>query len=251
MRAARHLEWRLPGGGAPSGPARAIVGSCAIAFSAGCGSSGEPITRLSQLSDIKLLALVDYNPPLPPPTPGVAAALQFAGPLPCPSLKVTATLDGIPLAYSPGVSGAFGNGCQLGFYLEQDVASAPHSVLAFSDGVDQSSLTATNLLEARTLSSTLVDGGATSPGDVISFAWSAATDTIALTDAFFSSDAGSVSAATQSTGTAVQVTVPPLAPGPWTLEVDVVARPPIVDCADASVCSVEVSATTDVAVTVP
>jgi hypothetical protein len=209
------------------------------------------VTELSKLPNLTLIALVDFNPPLPPPTPGVIASLQFDAPTPCPSLNVTATLDGTPLVYSPRVSGAISTGCQLGFYLTQDVRPAPQSVLAFSDAVSQSSLTATALLSPRSLSSTLLDGGATMVGDVLSFTWSTDTDTIASTDAFFSNDAGSVQATTQSNGTTVHVTVPTLTPGPWKLAVDVLARPPIVACSNASACSVEVSATTDVSVTAP
>jgi hypothetical protein len=221
----------------------------------GCGSSHSTPTptRLSQLGDVQLDIFVDYTPPQPPPTPGAIVALTYVLYGPCPMLNLTATLDGVPLAFSPNVSGqAGGDSCLVGYYLTQQVAPAPQSVLAISDGTSQTSLTATRLIEPRGLATSWPDGGAVHAGDVIMFAWSTSTDTIALTDAYlYGTDGGAQQAATQVTGTTVAVTVPQVPAGPWTLATTVMASVPIVQCAGAASCTAEVSATTDLAVTAP
>jgi hypothetical protein len=228
-----------------------LFGASAMACGGSSGSNETP-HALSQLRDVQLTALVDYNPPQPPPTPGVIASLTYTLAATCPSLNITATLDGVPLAFSPAVTGGAGaETCNIGFFLTQTVSSAPQSVLAFSDGVTQSSLTATRLLEPRGLSTSFSDGGAVHTGDVIALTWSTDSDTIGTTDAYFYSDGGSAHAATQASGTTVSVTVPPLAPGAWTLETTVLAAPPIVACSGATSCGVEVTAHNDLSVTAP
>ena len=229
------------------------AGAAALAFCA-CGGRASPNGAphaLSQLPDVELTLLVDYTPPQPPPTPGAIASLTYESFGPCPTLNLTTTLDDVPLAFSPGVSGPAGDTCLLGYYLTQNVVSAPQSVLAFTDGVTRASLTATRLLEPRGFTTALADGGAVHAGDVLAFAWSTDTDTIAEDDAYFSNDAGSVEATAQVHGTTVDVTVPTLASGAWTLEVTVVAGPPIVACSGAASCSVSVTASSDMAVTAP
>src|SRR4051812_8587794 len=153
--------------------------SCWLALLvAGCGSA--PPHSLDALANKQLLVIVDFNPPKPPPSPGVLATLQFDyRSTPCPLLDVSADLDGVALEASSNLTGSVGNACQLAFYLTAaPPLAAPQSTLRFRDQSGDAALSATRLLDARTLTTTLADGSVVHVGDTIDFAWSTDTDRI-------------------------------------------------------------------------
>ncbi len=221
---------------------------------AACGSSppSSPPHSLEALAERELSVVVDFNPPLPPPTPGVIAALKFAYGGSCPTLGISSDLDGVGLAPSPNGTGATGTGCSIGFYLTSTApAPAPTSTLRFADASGAASLTAIRLLEPRALATALADASVVHPGDVIHFTWSTDSDRIDEVDATFVLGTSKQSATPAQSGTNVDVTVPSLASGSWKLELGVIAYASVASCTNAASCSAQVFGEGAVSVTVP
>jgi hypothetical protein len=215
---------------------------------AGCGAS--PPRDLAALPNKQLSLIVNFNPPATTPPllpPVVLAFLQFDQlTVDCPMLDLTATLDGAMLSPSANLTGSSGNSCLVAFGLAPALPPAgTQSTLRIADdrgGV--ASYTTARLLDARAMTTTVVAGSVVHAGDVLTFTWPVDTDQIASVGATFVSGADQQEATTAFAGTTVSVTVPSLAPGSWTVHVDLTANPASTACTGAAQCGALVSGKT-------
>jgi len=215
---------------------------------AGCTNSPH---SLAFLANRQLLLIADFDPPSPQP-PAIAAFLQFDLPSgSCPTLSISADLDGVLFADAPNGTGRTASGCQLAYYLTTSPPpAADESTLRFSDASGVAFLSGTRILERRALAASVPNAATIHAGDVIDFVWSTETDTVTSVGGAFISGSTKQDVSADVTGTTAHVVVPPLGAGDWQLSMSALADAAITNCTGAAACSVQVSGRGSVAVTI-
>jgi len=214
----------------------------------GCTSAPH---SLEALANRQLLLVADFDPPSPQP-PAIAAFLRFdfhSGS--CPTLNISADLDGVAFADAPNGTGSTSTGCQLAYYLTAPPPpSANESTLRFSDASGVASLTGTRILERRALTATLPNAATVRAGDVIDFVWSTDADTITSEGGAFISGTTKQEVTADVNGTTAHVIVPTLAGGDWQVAMSALAEAAITNCSGAAACGVQVSGRGSIDVTI-
>jgi len=206
----------------------------ALLLAAGCGPPRP--TTLDQLTNKQVWLMVSFDPPAPQP-PALMAFFEFDDRGFCPPFELAVDLDGVPLEFSPNATGTDGTTCHVGYYL---TASPPppaaQSTVRFTHASGVVSITLARLLERRAWTANIAAGSRFRAGDTIGFDWSTDSDGFDQTDAFFIMGTVKQQAATELLETTALVTVPPVAPGLWTVAVGGVVHAAVVECAGAVDC---------------
>ena len=193
-------------------------------------------TTLEQLANKQVWLMVSFDPPAPQP-PALMAFFEFDDGGFCPPFELAVDLDGVPLEYSPNATGTAGATCQVGYYLTATPPPpAAQSTVRFTHASGVVSITLARLLEQRAWTANIAAGSRFRAGDTIGLDWSTDSDVFAQTDAFFIMGTTQQQAPTELLDTTVLVTVPPVAPGLWTVAVGGVVHAAVVDCAGAVDC---------------
>jgi hypothetical protein len=213
----------------------------------GCG----PPQKLTALPNKQISLLVDFNrpPPMSATPPSLSAFLQYENDAyACAPLSVSAELDGVMLTPDPTTSGSAGAACLLGFLLSgAPPPVAAQSTLRFADASGSASYTLARLLDARSFTTTTT--ASAHAGDALHLDWSVASDTLDSAAATFANDATMQSATPTIAGTTATVTVPPLAPGSWTLQIAPLAHAAAGSC-DVELCSNVIGSNTSLPLTI-
>lgn len=216
---------------------------------AGCGDSND----LSSLPNKRLLVNLDFAPGGQYAVPYVFAGLTFDRPADAacpPTLPIAVDLDGVPFGQLRLNSQ---NGPSTCFFVAVLSAPAPPpspmSTVRFSDSSGTAMLVA-NLLEPRTLVSSVSNGTAIHPGDNISFSWSMTSDQFGSIAASFSNGSTQLDVSGALIWPSFLVAVPQLTPGNWILTAEGTASPRST-CVNALGCSVVISTHISLTVTVP
>jgi hypothetical protein len=198
-----------------------------------------------------VILLADFDPPSPQP-PAIAAFLQFnSHSSSCPTLRISADLDGVSLADAPNGTGSTATGCQLAYYLTAAPPPfAAQSTLRFSDASGVASLSGTRILERRTLTANVANGATVHVGDIIDFFWSTDSDTITSVGGAFLTGSAQQDVSADVSGTTAHVVVPTLAVGDWQLSMSALADAATTNCSGAAACGVQVSGRGSVDVTI-
>jgi hypothetical protein len=215
------------------------------------GCDARPVSFLDELPNRQLTVIADFSAPAPLP-PGIAAFLLFDGVSPCATPAIEAALDGTALARVPAGTGFNGDTCQFAFTL----AAAPPPAMAdstvrFFDSRASASLAVSRLLERRALTPTVADGSTVHAGDTVTFTWSTATDRLTGASGDFAGGTTKQPLTARVALASVDVLVPPLPSGRFTLDVTANAQPSIVGCDAAAMCSGQVAGRGSVDVVIP
>ncbi len=160
----------------------------------------------------------------------------------CPALPMDADLDGTPLTISPNGTGTFGAKCQLGFYVELPTSDgAARSTVSFHDTTGEASFTVESLLVPHGLVAAVEPNTTLQTGNRLVFAWTVDSDKLQIADAYFKQAPTSIKADAELAGNNVQVTLPELAPGSWTIRLGAFADGSVTACTRAAECTATIA----------
>jgi hypothetical protein len=160
----------------------------------------------------------------------------------CPALPIDADLDGTPLTISPNGTGKIGAKCQLGFYIELPTSDgATRSTVSFRDATGEASFTVDSLLVPHALVAAVEPDATLQAGNRLVFGWTVDSDKLQLADAYFKQAPTSIKGDAKLDGNNVQVTLPELTPGSWTVRLGGFADGSVTACMHAAECTATIA----------